>query len=229
MSNTFTVAFKKTFAPFRLKTIGKYNKQPQINILDVGCGNDSCKLTKTWLPISQYHGVDKEFWHGNAEDYKDMDKVFYFDLENELDKSSEIPDNFYDVIILSHIIEHVKNGYEVIEALIPKLKVEGIMYIEAPHPRTLGYPPAEGFFNFHDEPTHRMIYDPYNVSRVLLKHDFQIIRAKTRRDWLRLVFFSPIALLINLYYLPVKRKLFVTGLWDLFGVAFFVVAKKQKL
>jgi 2-polyprenyl-3-methyl-5-hydroxy-6-metoxy-1,4-benzoquinol methylase len=224
---SFNVFFKRIFEPHRLKIIGKYNRQNHLNILDVGCGNNSCKLTKNWLPVQSYHGVDKEFWHGNEADYKTMDHVFFIDIENEPEKFSEIQNEYYEVIILSHIIEHVKNGYEVIESLLPKLKKGGLIYIEAPHPRTLGFPPAIGFFNFHDEPTHKMIYDHYNVARTLLKHDFTILRAKTRRDLFRVIFFSPVAILLNIfYYLPVRQKLYVTGLWDLFGVAFYVIGKK---
>lgn len=225
---SFNVAFKKIFTPFRLKTIRQYNQTSNLNILDVGCGNNSCTISKQWLPISQYHGLDKEFWHGNEADYKTMDKVFYIDLQNELEKLNEVENEFYDVIILSHVIEHIKNGEEAITELITKLKKGGLIYVETPHARTLGYPSALGFFNFNDEPTHVMIYSYYDVARTMLLNDLTVLKAKTRRDWVRIIFFSPVAILLNiLYYIPFKQKLYVTGLWDLFGVAFYVIARKK--
>ena len=225
---SFNVAFKKIFTPFRLKIIGQYNQTSNLNILDVGCGNNSCTISKQWLPISQYHGLDKEFWHGNEADYKTMDKVFYINLQNELEKLNEVENEFYDVIILSHVIEHIKNGEEAITELITKLKKGGLIYVETPHARTLGYPSALGFFNFNDEPTHVMIYSYYDVARTMLLNDLTVLKAKTRRDWVRIIFFSPVAILLNiLYYIPFKQKLYVTGLWDLFGVAFYVIARKK--
>ena len=225
---SFNVAFKKIFTPFRLKIIGQYNQTSNLNILDVGCGNNSCTISKQWLPISQYHGLDKEFWHGNEADYKTMDKVFYIDLQNELEKLNEVENEFYDVIILSHVIEHIKNGEEAITELITKLKKGGLIYVETPHARTLGYPSALGFFNFNDEPTHVMIYSYYDVARTMLLNDLTVLKAKTRRDWVRIIFFSPVAILLNIfYYIPFKQKLYVTGLWDLFGVAFYVIARKK--
>ena len=225
---SFNVAFKKIFAPFRLKVIRKYNQASDINVLDVGCGNDSCAISKKWLPIKQYHGLDKEFWHGNEDDYRTMDKVFYIDLQNELEKLMELPNDYYDVIILSHVIEHIKNGEEAISKLVKKLKVGGLIYVETPHARTLGYPSALGFFNFNDESTHVMIYSYYDVARTMLQNDLHVIKAKTRRDWVRIIFFSPVAILLNLiYYIPLKQKLYVTGLWDLFGVAFYAIARKK--
>jgi SAM-dependent methyltransferase len=224
---SFNIFVKRIFAPHRLKVLRKYNKSSNINVLDIGCGNNSCQLTKKWLPVKEYHGVDKEFWHGNEADYKTMDHVFFIDLENELERVSEIQDNHYDAIILSHIIEHVRNGHKVIEALLPKLKQGGLIYIESPYPRTLGFPSAIGFLNFNDEPTHVMIYDHYNVARLLLKNNLHVFKAATRRDKARVIFFSPIAILLNIfYYLPFKQKLYATGLWDLLGVAFYVIAKK---
>lgn len=219
---------KRIFAPHRFKIIKSYlGNQKELTVLDVGCGNNSCAVTKKWLPVKLYHGIDKEFWHGSESDYKEMDHVFFIDMEFELEKVDTILDNNYDIIILSHIIEHVKNGFEVLEALLPKLKKNGLIYVEAPHHRTLGYPSATGFLNFHDEPTHRMVYNYYDVSRVFLKHDLQILKAKTRRDRFRLIFFTPLIILFNfLYYLPFKQKIFASGLWDFLGVAFFVIAKK---
>ena len=53
------------------------------------------------------------------------------DLE-ELDFNN-IPGNFFDVIIMKHVIEHLRNGDQVIEKLLSRLRKRGIIYnIEFP-------------------------------------------------------------------------------------------------
>jgi hypothetical protein len=44
----------------------------------------------------------------------------------------------------------------------------------------------------------------------------------------RAALLGPVAILLNLlYYLPFKRKLLGSGLWDLLGVARYVVAERR--
>ncbi len=225
---TFFTGIKKIVAPFRFKVIKKYNTQKNITLLDVGCGNNSYLLSKKWLPLGAYHGIDKEFWHGNEADYKAMDKVFFIDVENDLNKLSEVENDTYEVIIVAYIIEHIINAYEVLEALIPKLKKGGLIYVEAPNPKTLGMPPAVGFANFNDDPTHVQIYDYFSISHMFLKKGMKIERAGTRRDWFRIFFFTQIGILMNLfYYIPFKQKLSAIGLWDFLGISFYVIARKK--
>ena len=102
------------------------------------------------------------------------------------------------------------------------------MYIETPHPRTLNYPSAAGFLNFFDDDTHVRLFSQLEVEKNLIINGLRIVRSGTRRDIFRIFVFSPIIIIINLFYfLPFKRKFFAAGLWDLLGVAFFVLAIKK--
>ena len=55
---------------------------------------------------------------------------------DEIDLSTEpltpIPDHFFDVIVMSHVVEHLPNGLEVIRGLTQKLKSGGRFYLEFP-------------------------------------------------------------------------------------------------
>ncbi len=223
MAPVLARTFKKWMAPPKLKAIRNQKGDQPVKILDVGCGNDSCEITRQWLNVDTYHGVDREFWQGQEEDYKKMDQLFLLDLDQS--ELSEVPDEFYDVVMFSHVIEHLENGHQTVRKLARKLRPGGLLYIETPSPRTLKYPSAIGFLNFYDDPTHKKVYPIAEI--IEQASELKLVSSGTRRDPPRLIFLSPISLLLNLiYFLPVKRRIFATGLWDLLGVADFVLLKK---
>ena len=220
------VAFKKILAPYRLKVLRRIVGSNRVTLLDVGCGNESCQLTRHWLNVGTYHGIDKEFWHDKKEDYDRMDNLYLVDLEEG--RFGDVPDGTFDVIIMSHVIEHLKNGYEVIGRLIPKLAKGGVIYIETPSYRTINYPSAEGLLNFYDDPTHKRIYSPFAIADLFMAQGLKVLKCGYRRDWVRLFLLSPVAIVLNFfYYLPFRRRFLGSGLWDLLGVATVVVARNS--
>jgi SAM-dependent methyltransferase len=220
------LAVKKVLIPPKLFWVQKFQKRKSLRILDVGCGNASFKVTRKWLNVGEYHGVDREYWRGEKGDYEGLDRFFKVDLDH--DNLSEIPDDFYDVIIFSHVIEHLWKGHETLRALGRKLREDGVIYVETPSERTLRYPSAEGFLNFYDDPTHTKPYPFPEISKTLSEEGLAILKQGVRRDWKRILLLAPPAILYNLFYqLPFKRKLLAAGLWDLLGVAVFVVAQKK--
>lgn len=213
-------------APPRLKVIRRFIDQPALKLLDIGCGNQSCERTKKVLPVDLYHGVDKDYYQGAQDDYEKMDRVFFLDLEK--DSLEDIPERFYDLIIFSHVIEHLDNGLEILGKLINMLAPAGLIYIETPSERTLSYPSGIGFLNFHDDATHKRLYRIEEIRKTLEQRGVRVLCSGYRRDWIRILCLSPIAMLVNLfYYLPVKRKLSAFGLWDLLGVARFAIGRNQ--
>src|SRR5690606_447505 len=126
----------------------------------VGCGNHSPALTKKYFPSCVYHGLDRGRWNHDAEDDAAMDHFFGIDLDAP-EQLDAVGDGHYDVIICSHVLEHVPRPEAVAGRLIEKLKPEGALYIEVPSERSLRLPRAsEGWFgikgclNFYDGKTH---------------------------------------------------------------------------
>lgn len=218
------------FQPYKYRLINKNIKQDKpLTILDVGCGHASYQICSKYLRIDRFDGIDKHIYNGKDEDYKSISNMYFIDLEEEVDKIESLPDNFYDLIILSHIIEHIQNGEEVIALLANKVKQNGLIYVETPSVKTLKYPSGKGFFNFHDDPTHKKIYFFPDLANLFFSKNFKVIKAGIRRDMVRLIFYTPIYLIYNLFYhLPIKGKWDVRGLWDFFGIAQFVLAKNTK-
>ena len=221
--------FRTIMTPYKYRLILKViDKKSAINILDVGCGHNSFNICKKYFLFNFFDGIDKEIYEGKECDYKGFTHLFLFNLETETEKINSLTNKLYDLILISHVIEHINNGEEIIQKLLPKLSANGVIYIETPSEKTLKYPSGIGFFNFHDDPTHKKVYSYRKISNVLIKNNCKVIKAGIRRDPLRLIFYSPFFLLLNIFYsLPFKQKWDVRGLWDFFGIAQFVLAKRK--
>ena len=111
--------------PARFDYLHKWLSVRGIKVLDIGCGNHSPFLMKKIYPACIYYGVDlTRHYNLDSEDFDCMEEFFELDISN-IDALSVIQNNFFDCIILSHIIEHVKNSEEVILCLLNKLKKGG--------------------------------------------------------------------------------------------------------
>ena len=194
-------------------------------MLDVGCGINSFAVTQYWLPDAEYYGVDHR--REEPDEYYEGMKGF-FEVNLERDDLRAIPDSFFDVIIFSHVIEHLDNGLAVVRKLTRKLAPRGYIYIETPSIRTLALPSADGFLNFHDDSTHKRLYDIKEIANELMSADVRIVRAARRRDPVGVFVLGPIAIVYNVfYYFRHNRRLYGRALWDLLGVADFVLGQKR--
>ena len=209
------VRFRYYSGPFRKKSL---------KFLDVGCGDHSPTLTKKYFPRCEYHGIDRETYNNSEEDLKGIDK--YYELDLVEDKLESIPSNYFDALNFSHVIEHLPNGLEVLDRLLSKVKVGGYVYIEFPGMRSLFLPRAEGTLNFCDDGTHVRVYTLQEIANVLLKHNFEVCKLGRRREPLRLLL-SPLGILHSIYHRLRKGRLHSRGLWDLFGSAEYIFARKR--
>ena len=210
--------------PFRFNYFYPRFKQQPLTILDVGCGNQSPTVTKKYFPKCIYHGVDRANYNNSDGDMALMDE--YFELDLETSSLNELADNHYDLIILSHVIEHINNGLDVVERLSKKLKFGGHIYIEYPSLKSLQLPSAQGSLHFCDDDTHKRLYQMMDIANELMSNGCSIIVAKTRRSKIRMVL-SPIGFVFNFFYFLVKGKIHSWLMWDIFGFAEFIIAKKK--
>ena len=78
----------------------------------------------------------------------------FYEMDLTLLKFDALPDSFFDAIWMVHVIEHLRNGDEVLKNLIPKLKPGGHLYIEYPGIKSTKLPSMHGSLNFKDVCTH---------------------------------------------------------------------------
>ena len=196
-------------------------KDKNFRLLDVGCGNNSPSRTKKFFKNCKYFGLDRENYNNSVGDLELMEK--FYDVDLECDPLDIIPNEFFDVIILAHVIEHISNGVSVVERLSQKLKIGGIIYIEYPSVRSLNFPSLRGTLHFCDDPTHIKLYDLKEVCNALLSRGFKIRKAGVLRDAFKMVFF-PFLLFFHLIRGTVSAGLF----WYVLGFSEFVYAVKVR-
>ncbi|MFX1277457.1 MAG: class I SAM-dependent methyltransferase [Promethearchaeota archaeon] len=195
-----------------------------VRVLDVGCGNHSAQSTKKIFPHCKYFGLDKSLDYNNTEeDFKLMEKFWLINLDES--DFIEIPNAFFDVIIFSHVIEHLKRGERVIHKLATKLKSNGLFYIEFPSYHTKSLPSLKRFgatFNFYDDITHIKLYKKKNIVQVLKNENFKIKKAKIYFNWKKLIFL-PVLLA---YQFSKQRLKCFHQLWWIVGWCTYIVAYK---
>lgn len=205
--------------------------QKRFSILDVGAGNHSASKTKKLFPNCEYHGIDHETYNNDRNDFFAMDDFYKINLT--LLQFKSIPDNYFDFIRMSHVIEHLYNGDKVIEHLIPKLKSGGFIYIEYPGMKSTKLPHMDGSLNFYDDPTHVRVYSVRELTDLFKNNNFSVISSGTRRNliFLAAMPFRIIKSLIRVdpmsLFLLKRGKLNGNIFWDLLGFSEYVYAQKN--
>lgn len=206
--------------PHKFKYFDSSVTGKSFNLLDVGAGSNSPTKTKEFFPNCNYHGIDRGNYRNSDADFKAMTAYYEMDL-TEL-KFDGIPDNYFDIIVMSHVIEHLHNGDKVIEGLLPKLKNGGYIYIEFPGEKSTRLPSMRDTLNFYDDPTHVRLFSHGEVSGILKRNGFTILKSGTRRHW-PVILLLPFAIVHQWW----KYKYLPGGVfWDLLGFAEFVYARK---
>lgn len=172
----FKRLYKKLIRPYRFKVLAQKIGHRPFKILDVGCG-EWYPRWKYWFPNCEYYGLD----------YSGLDNDFPIDKQNiplmkkfyNIDLNTlrfhDIPDNYFDVIIMGHVVEHLYNAQNVIIEIIKKLKPYGYLYIEFPSIQSIFLPSCRGTLNFFDDKTHQMVFDYKKLSNFISKLGYEVL------------------------------------------------------
>jgi len=194
-------------------------RDSNFHLLDVGCGNHSPSKTKSFFPYVKYYGLDKEIYNNNDYDIALMTQFIKKDLER--DSLADIPDGFFDVIVAAHVIEHLRNGLDVIDQLCKKLNNNGKMYIEFPSVRSTKLPSMKGVLNFYDDPTHVSLYNMRDIESILHNNNCVVKRSGVRRNIFRIIL-TPANVLVRLMLgYPIA-----SAFWDILGFAEYIYAER---
>lgn len=209
--------------PYGYKKFYNELKSNNFRLLDVGCGSHSPSIAKRFFPKCEYHGIDYQNYYNDDKDIKVIDKYYEINLNKNYAQLGLLPDNYFDIIYMSHIIEHTFNGLEIVSILITKLKTAGKIYIEYPSVKSLSLPSMNGTLNFCDDETHVRVYNNIEIANLLLSKGMRIIKAGTRRDLIKILFIP-----IKIFYNLVKSGKIVGGIfWDICGFASYIYAQKK--
>ena len=208
--------------PAKYRFLNKLFKQGTFVLLDIGAGNHSASKTKKWFPNCEYHGLDLNKNYNNDEnDFKLMKSFYELNLE-ELNLDS-VPNAHFDFIMMAHVIEHLKNGDQVLVKLLAKLKPGGYLYVEYPGIRSTRLPRMKGTLNFFDDDTHVRVYSLTELYNLFLKNNTEIIKGGTRK-YIPNILMMPFKVIHNLIK---YGKILPSIFWDFFGFAEFILIKKK--
>ena len=190
-------------------------------ILEVGCaqGNFSDQLNKnnveTW-------GIEPDFESANLAQEK-LHKVLNGTLDDKID---ELPDDYFDVIIMNDVIEHLLEPWDDIKKLKDKLNDDGVFISSIPNVRY-----AKNLFRmlflkdwkYTDDRildrTHFRFFTKKSIYRLFEQNGYSLEMIKGINKTKSFAFF-PFAVIFNL--------LFLFSQLDIFYMQFETVAKKRK-
>jgi len=218
---SFTQYFKRK-VNFKFNFIRRSFRNHPFKLLDVGSGNHSASKITSLFPNCEYFGLDLNKNYNNSEEDFRVMKDFY-ELDLTLLDYSKIPDKYFDGIWMVHVIEHLRNGDQVVPKLLEKLKPGGFFFIEYPGKKSLHLPSMKGSLNFKDDETHVRLYSVPELSKIFKENNCSILVAGTRRNWWYII-----SMPLRIIQSYVKRK-YVQGnvFWDLLGFAEFLWVRKN--
>lgn len=213
--------FLRATINFKFSFLKRSFNNRHFRLLDVGSGNHSASRIHAIFPNCEYYGLDMDkTYNNNPEDFEAMKDFYELDL-TKLDYGI-IPDSYFDGIWMSHVIEHLPNGDNVVSKLLQKLKPGGFFYLEYPGKKSTKLPSMYGSLNFYDDPSHVRIYSVTELTKVFQEANCIIVKSGTRRNWFY-IFGMPFHMIKSLLQ---KRKLEGHIFWDLLGFAEFLYVRK---
>jgi SAM-dependent methyltransferase len=214
-------SFRRPFDP-RWRFMAGF--QDPKRILDLGCGEGgNCVTFRGLYPHAEIYGVDILEQGPASIHYQQVD----------LDRG-DLPfdDEFFDIITLTHVIEHLRHPLRLGSEIYRVLRPDGGLYLEAPNWTTILVPSwgfcraQSGGFNFYDDPTHIKPWSKHGLFEFMREHCcLRVETVGTRRNWARLpldILKLPVALVQN------QRHSLIEAFWNVYGWSIFGIGLKDK-
>lgn len=192
-------------------------------ILELGCGRgENCRALHDLYPELEIHGVDL------LDESEIPEFIAYRKLNLE---AAPLPysNNHFEAILFIHVIEHLREPFELGAEIFRVLKPGGTVYIETPNFTSI-YVPSFGYrrnqhhpFNFWDDPGHQHPWTKQSLYEFLARNQLQTVKIKTARNWFRIPF-DPVGMIYGL--LTRNRPGIVRHFWNLYGWCIYAMGRK---
>ena len=170
----------KIIASFRSKELKKNFSLAEKKILDFGCGSNFKQIKKVYEKCGEITLVDRL-----TKDFKDG-KFIFINYENDVNiLKNDIKEKYYDIIVLSAVIEHLDYPEDILNILKFKLNENGVFFLTAPGKKSkpilefLAY--KLGFINADLVREHKRYYD---------QKEYEILSEKTNLKIKKFYFFQ---------------------------------------
>jgi len=199
-------------------------------VLDVGCigFRQVGEAKQMGRPHLRHFGVDY------VDLSEQLPEAFVFSQADLSKESIPFADDSFDLVVASHIIEHLPNPIDFFGECVRVCRPGGWMYFEAPSERSLLFPGMpfkhESFFSlsFYDDPTHTFRpWTPQSLHRLSRYFACEPIETGYRVSWKHRLAF-PLTIVYAL--LTSNGSLLERACWYAVGWAsYLIVQKPQKL
>lgn len=163
---------------------------PGGKVLDVGCGSGAFLLLLRNFGM-ECHGVET----GRLN--KDFVKKHELDIKNCSIIEANFPNNYFDVITMNHVLEHVENPTKTIKELYRILKPGGTLIIATPQSHSLAYKIFKEYWVQLDVPRHLFTFSTKILKQYVKKAGFKV--KKMRYNSLPFQFTASLMYFINNY------------------------------
>tara|TARA_Y100000310_G_scaffold169635_1_gene169822 strand:- start:3303 stop:4283 length:981 start_codon:yes stop_codon:yes gene_type:complete len=140
------------------------------SVLDIGCGVGAyiSRLQK-YIGCNVFGVEPDEISARAAQEYYGLHRVYNMFFGEYLNIAKEK----FDVIVLRHVFEHLKNPNQEIKRIKSLLKEDGFLYLVVPNAYDfLESRPLKRVLEFG----HIFSYTPYAISQILLKHGLKVVK-----------------------------------------------------
>lgn len=195
-------------------------------VLDVGCTGFRQVAISREIGFSHIRHFGVDF----CEPADNVPEGVVFRQANLNKQPIPFKDDFFDLVIASHVIEHLAKPVEFFGECVRVCKPDGIIYIEAPSERSLFLPGMPFDYDrfcslsFFDDPTHiSRPWTPQAFYRLAKYFSCEPIDTRRLFSWkIRLLF--PMLLL---YALLTRNGKYLEGCcWRAFGWSCYLIARK---
>jgi len=157
----------------RLKKIICNIKSDEGRFLDVGCAAGMLlDVVKNNCPkISIFHGIEISEEAGERANSKG------YNVQISTIENAKIPENYYDLITMQQVIEHVHNPKAVLEKLHKSLRAGGQLVMDTPLMGSWDQMLfSQGYWEGYHIPRHFNIWTVHGMSRMLKEANFSKIK-----------------------------------------------------
>lgn len=198
------------FGSLKIRNVLKYKNKGRL--LDIGCGGGDfiCRMKNEGFDI---YGIDTSRKACNITKEKlgveNSQRIFNGELE-----ACNFPDNYFDVITLWHVLEHLYEPKKTLEEIHRILKKDGIVIIEVPNIESLIFKVFKKYFFHLEIPRHLYFYSKKTVKKMLNKTRFEGNKIGYSSSAFLFSSFHSFCNLMNTYKikLPLYQILFIISL-----------------
>jgi ubiquinone/menaquinone biosynthesis C-methylase UbiE len=217
VSKKFSFIEKLYFSLSRT-ALNKIDKIPNIerakNILDIGCGTGITLkyITQFINKEARLHCIDLD---KNPLLINDI-KFKHCDIDKE---QILYEDNFFDVVISTYVLEHLKNPYNLFSEVYRVLKPGGYFLCVTENYTSIFCP---GSYNFYQDPTYVRPYNKGSLSKLAEMYNFEVIK---------IGYFRNLAYFVIMPFIPIleiflKAKVFFI-IWEaILGKSIYSILRK---